>query len=52
MPRQKNEQVGQYKTTGKVPAACEMSTCRWATARRTESEVRGIIEEIGGRTVP
>ena len=45
MPRQKNGQVGQYNTTAKVPAAREMSTCRGATARRTESEVRGIIEE-------
>jgi len=33
MPRQKNGQVGQHKTTAKVAAACEMSTRRGAKAR-------------------
>ena len=28
----KNGQVDQYKTTAKVAAACEMSTCQGATA--------------------
>ena len=33
LPRQKNGQVGQHKTTAKVVVACEMSTRREATAR-------------------
>jgi len=33
IPRRKNGQVGQHKTTGKVTAGCEMSSRRGTKAR-------------------